>query len=174
MLFESCNCAFGGVDSVIVGWDEVDFHMVVSDVCFYGLGTFIVHYIECACIPMGIEVSKRKAWRRQLWHSGCKRTPKTHIACCRRIARGRHWCHWFFSFWCVSMPMPQSKTCCGWSIILWWAGSDQPWSMLGGLLVVVSTTFGHLCGVVACGPYQCLWVAVGVDDKVGSEAWDSY
>ncbi len=44
MLFESCNCMVGGVDPVIVGWDEVDVHVVVLDVCFNGLGAFIVHY----------------------------------------------------------------------------------------------------------------------------------
>ncbi len=58
MLIESCNCAFGGIDPVIVGWDEVDVHIVVSGVCFYGLGVFIVHYVERGCIPVGIEVDK--------------------------------------------------------------------------------------------------------------------
>ncbi len=43
MLLERCNHAFGGIDSVIVGWDEVDVHIVASDVQFDGLGTFIVH-----------------------------------------------------------------------------------------------------------------------------------
>ncbi len=46
MLFESCNCAFDGVDPVIVGWDKMDVHMVVLDVCFNGLGEFIGHYVE--------------------------------------------------------------------------------------------------------------------------------
>jgi hypothetical protein len=58
MLFESCNRAFGGVDPVIVGWDEVDVHMVASDVCFDCLGAFIVHNVERGGIPAGIEVGK--------------------------------------------------------------------------------------------------------------------
>ncbi len=53
MLFESCNHASSGIDPVIVGWDKVDAHMVVLDVCFDGLGTFIVHYVEPGCIPTG-------------------------------------------------------------------------------------------------------------------------
>ncbi len=58
MLFESCHHAFGGVDPVIVGWDEVDVNMVVLDVCFDGLGALIVHYVERGCIPTGVEVRK--------------------------------------------------------------------------------------------------------------------
>ncbi len=58
MLFESCNHAFGSIDPVIVGWDEVDVHMVALDVCFNSLGAFIVHNVEHGCKPMGIEVGK--------------------------------------------------------------------------------------------------------------------
>ncbi len=47
MLLEHSNHAFGGIDSVIVGWDEVDVHLVDLDVCFVGLGTLIIHNIEC-------------------------------------------------------------------------------------------------------------------------------
>ncbi len=57
MLLESCNCAFGGVNPVIV-WDKVDVHMVASDMCFDCLGAFVVHHVEHWCIPMGIEVDK--------------------------------------------------------------------------------------------------------------------
>ncbi len=55
MLFESCNCEFGGNDSVIVGWDKGNVHMIISYVCFDGLGAFIVRYIEDGCIPAGVE-----------------------------------------------------------------------------------------------------------------------
>jgi hypothetical protein len=58
MLFERCNRVLGGVDPVIVGWDEVDAHMVALDVCFDGLGAFIVHNVEHGRIPTGIEVGK--------------------------------------------------------------------------------------------------------------------
>ncbi len=58
MLLAHCNCVFCDVDSVIVGWDKVDGHMVVLDVCFDCLGTFIVHNVECGCIPVGIEIGK--------------------------------------------------------------------------------------------------------------------
>jgi hypothetical protein len=37
MLLEHCNPAFGGSDTVIVGWDEVDVHMVALDVHFNSL-----------------------------------------------------------------------------------------------------------------------------------------
>ncbi len=46
MLLECNNCTFGSTDSVIVGWDEVDVHMVALDVRFDGLGAFIVHNVE--------------------------------------------------------------------------------------------------------------------------------
>ncbi len=46
MFLERSNHAFGGIDSVIVGWDEVDVHIVASDVHFDSLGTLIVHNLE--------------------------------------------------------------------------------------------------------------------------------
>jgi hypothetical protein len=49
---------FGSIDPVIVGWDEVDVHVVASVVCFDNLGAFVVHYVECGCIPAGVEVGK--------------------------------------------------------------------------------------------------------------------
>ncbi len=58
MILEHCNCAFGNVDAVIVGWDEGDVHMVALDVRFDGLGTFIVHNLERGCIPAGIDFGK--------------------------------------------------------------------------------------------------------------------
>ncbi len=58
MLFESCNCTFSGVDPVIVGWDKVDVHMLALDVCFNGLGAFVVHNAELGHIPTGMEVGK--------------------------------------------------------------------------------------------------------------------
>ncbi len=58
ILSECCNHAFGGVDLVIVGWDKEYVHMVASDVCFNGLGTFIVHNVEHGRIHMGVEVGK--------------------------------------------------------------------------------------------------------------------
>jgi hypothetical protein len=39
MLLECSNRSFGGIDSVIVGWDELDVHMFALDVHFAGLGT---------------------------------------------------------------------------------------------------------------------------------------
>jgi hypothetical protein len=58
MLLESCNCTFGCVYPVIVGWDKVDVYMVALDMCFNGLGEFIVHYVEHGHIPVGVDVSK--------------------------------------------------------------------------------------------------------------------
>ncbi len=46
MLLECCNRVFGSVDSVIVGWDKFNVHMVALDVHFDGLGTLIVHNVE--------------------------------------------------------------------------------------------------------------------------------
>jgi hypothetical protein len=41
MLLKSCNCKFGGVDPVIVGWDEVDM------LEFYLKGTYVTYpYLE--------------------------------------------------------------------------------------------------------------------------------
>jgi hypothetical protein len=58
MLYGSCNCTVGSVDPVIVGWDKVDVHTVVLDVCFDGVGAFIVHYVERGYIPAGVDVGK--------------------------------------------------------------------------------------------------------------------
>jgi hypothetical protein len=125
IFFESCNSRFGGIDPVIVGWDEGDIHMVASDVCFDSLGAFVVHYIERGCITVGVDVGKNvcehqswhhrfwKAWHGQGWHSGCKHMPQTQIACCRKIAWGRHQCHWCTLSWCVSLLMLQSKNVMG-------------------------------------------------------------
>jgi hypothetical protein len=48
MLLEHFKCTFGGIDSVVVGWDEVDVHMVALDRRFNGRGW----------IPAGIEIGK--------------------------------------------------------------------------------------------------------------------
>ncbi len=73
MLFESCNHAFGGVDPVIVGWDKVDVHMVALDVCFNGLGAFIVHNVERGCISAGAIMApsaiEGMAWTRMVFRS---------------------------------------------------------------------------------------------------------
>jgi hypothetical protein len=47
MLIERCNRAFCGVDSVMLGWDKVDVHIVPSDMHFNCLETLIVHNVEC-------------------------------------------------------------------------------------------------------------------------------
>jgi hypothetical protein len=43
MLLESTDGAFGGVDAMIERRDQLDFHLVGSDVLFNCLGAFIVH-----------------------------------------------------------------------------------------------------------------------------------
>jgi len=55
MLFGSCNCAFSRVDTVIVGGNEVDVHVVAPDVGFGCLGAFVVHDIERGRISTGVE-----------------------------------------------------------------------------------------------------------------------
>jgi hypothetical protein len=43
MFLESTGGAFGGVDAMIVRRDQLDLHLVGSDVFFECLGAFIVH-----------------------------------------------------------------------------------------------------------------------------------
>jgi hypothetical protein len=57
MLLEHCNHTFGGVDSVNVGWGEVDVHMVASDMRIDGLGTFIVHTLNVGEYPLALRLA---------------------------------------------------------------------------------------------------------------------
>jgi hypothetical protein len=43
MFLESTDGAFGGIDTMIVQRDQLDVHLVGSDVLFDCLGAFIVH-----------------------------------------------------------------------------------------------------------------------------------
>ncbi len=43
MFLESTDGVFGGIDVMIVRRDQLDFHLVGSDVPFNCLGAFIVH-----------------------------------------------------------------------------------------------------------------------------------
>ncbi len=45
VFLESTDGTFGGVDAMIVRRDQLDFHLVGTDVLFDCLGAFIVHDI---------------------------------------------------------------------------------------------------------------------------------
>ena len=57
-LFEGSNRAFGPVDRVIMGGNELDVHVVAPDVGFGCLGEFVVHDIECGCISRVLRVAR--------------------------------------------------------------------------------------------------------------------
>ena len=46
MIFECLNCAFGGVDSVIVGFDELKFYVFFIEKFFDRMGGHIIHDVE--------------------------------------------------------------------------------------------------------------------------------
>jgi hypothetical protein len=50
MFHESTDGAFSGVDVMIVRRDQLDFHLVGSDVLFDCLGAFIVHDVKCRLV----------------------------------------------------------------------------------------------------------------------------
>ncbi len=45
MFLESTDGAFSGIDAIIVQRDQLDFHLVGSDVLFDCLGAFVVHAV---------------------------------------------------------------------------------------------------------------------------------
>jgi hypothetical protein len=119
MLVESCNCMFSGIDPVIVGWDKVHVHIVALVVCFNSLGSFVVHYVECGCIPVGAEVGKNvcECCHHGTIVSGWHGTEMDGIQVVKvhhkhilnvtgRLHREGHQCRWCILSWCVSQPMP--------------------------------------------------------------------
>ncbi len=46
MFFEGADGTFGGIDAMVVRWDQLYFHFVFLDMLLNGLGTFIIHDVE--------------------------------------------------------------------------------------------------------------------------------
>ena len=53
VLLERGDGAFSGVDSVVVGGDEVNIHIIFANVGLDGFGTFVVHHVERGVIIAG-------------------------------------------------------------------------------------------------------------------------
>ena len=46
MFFEGADGTFGGIDAMVVRWDQLYLHFVFLDMRFNGLGTFVIHDVE--------------------------------------------------------------------------------------------------------------------------------
>ena len=46
MIFEGLYCPFGGVDSVIVGLDQLEFNFFFIERLFYCMGDYSIHDVE--------------------------------------------------------------------------------------------------------------------------------
>ena len=53
VFLESCDSTLGGVDSMVVGGDKVNIHIIFVNVCLDGFGTFVVHHVERGVIIAG-------------------------------------------------------------------------------------------------------------------------
>jgi hypothetical protein len=45
MFFECADGTFGGIDVMVVRWDQLNLHFVLFDVFLNGLGAFVIHDI---------------------------------------------------------------------------------------------------------------------------------
>ena len=46
MFFEGANGTFGGIDAMVVRWDQLNLHLVLFDVFLNSLGAFVIHEVE--------------------------------------------------------------------------------------------------------------------------------
>ena len=46
MFFEGDNGTFGGIDAMVVWWDQLNLPLVIFDVFLNGLGAFIIDDVE--------------------------------------------------------------------------------------------------------------------------------
>jgi hypothetical protein len=46
MFFEGADSTFGGIDAMVVRWNQLYFHVVLFDVLLNGLGAFVIHDVE--------------------------------------------------------------------------------------------------------------------------------
>ncbi len=58
MLFGHGNGAFSCVNMVVVQWDKLYIHFVGTGIFFDGLGTLIVHHVQCELVVAHAEDGK--------------------------------------------------------------------------------------------------------------------
>jgi hypothetical protein len=58
MLFERGNGAFSRVNTVVVQRDKLYIHFVGADIFFGGLGTLVVHHVQCGLVVAHAEDGK--------------------------------------------------------------------------------------------------------------------
>ena len=58
VFFECCDGALGSIDSMVVGGDKVNVHVIFSNVCRDGFGAFVVHHVERGVIVAGSKSGK--------------------------------------------------------------------------------------------------------------------
>ncbi len=46
MFFEGADGTFGGIDAMVVQWDQLNLHLVLVDVFLNSLGAFVIHDVE--------------------------------------------------------------------------------------------------------------------------------
>ncbi len=52
------NGTLHGIDTVVVQWDQLDVHLVGSDVLLNRLGALVVHHIQCWLVITSTEYHK--------------------------------------------------------------------------------------------------------------------
>ncbi len=55
VLLECCDGALSGIDTMVVGGDKVNVHIILANVRRDGLEAFVVHYVQCGVIVTGGE-----------------------------------------------------------------------------------------------------------------------
>jgi hypothetical protein len=55
VFFKCGNGTFSGVDTVVMWWDQLDVHLVGSDVLLNCLGALVVHHVQCWLVIASME-----------------------------------------------------------------------------------------------------------------------
>ncbi len=77
MFFKRGDGKFCGIDTVVVQWDQLDVHLVGSDVLLNCLGALVVHHIQCWLAIASTEYRKN-------FGEGCNE---------QGVGAGWHWLH---------------------------------------------------------------------------------
>jgi hypothetical protein len=58
VFFKCGNGTFSGVDMVVMWWDQLDDHLVGSDVLLNCLGALVVHHVQCRLVIASTDYCK--------------------------------------------------------------------------------------------------------------------
>ncbi len=81
MFFEGANGTFGGIDIMVVRWNQLYLHLVLFDVFLNGLGAFVIHDVEhrlvLSCLCRILKTSMEAVMKDALVRFGIGRTMMT-------------------------------------------------------------------------------------------------